>query len=192
MRISDWSSDVCSSDLDVASLNSVVTNFSVQQTQQPGTVFVNIRGVTMQRFQEPSVAIVVDGVQLVSQYQIQQAFDDVEQIEVLRGPQGSLYGRNAIGGAINITAAQPTNDYQGKLEAGYAQGDSWTISGRLSGPIIDDKLLFVASAAYANSDGRIHNVFLDKTVDGEERINLRGKLRFIPAPNLTEIGRAHV
>src|SRR3546814_10944938 len=56
---------------------------------------------------------------------------------------------------------------------------------RLSGPIIDDKLLFVASAAYANSDGRIHNVFLDKTVDGEERINLRGKLRFIPAPNLT-------
>src|SRR3546814_20765328 len=45
--------------------------------------------------------------------------------------------------------------------------------------------LFVASAAYANSDGRIHNVFLDKTVDGEERINLRGKLRFIPAPNLT-------
>src|SRR3546814_6084973 len=83
-------------------------------------------------------------------------------------------------------------DYQGKLEAGYAQGDSWTISGRLSGPIIDDKLLFVASAAYANSDGRIHNVFLDKTVDGEERINLRGKLRFIPAPNLTEIGRAHV
>src|SRR3546814_4545923 len=105
MRISDWSSDVCSSDL-------------------------------------------------------------VEQIEVLRGPQGSLYGRNAIGGAINITTAQPTNDYQGKLEAGYAQGDSWTISGRLSGPIIDDKLLFVASAAYANSDGRIHNVFLDKTVDG--------------------------
>src|SRR3546814_2765300 len=132
MRISDWSSDVCSSDLDVASLNSVVTNFSVQQTQQPGTVFVNIRGVTMQRFQEPSVAIVVDGVQLVSQYQIQQAFDDVEQIEVLRGPQGSLYGRNAIGGAINITTAQPTNDYQGKLEAGYAQGDSWTISGRRS------------------------------------------------------------
>src|SRR3546814_17345991 len=99
----------------------------------------------MQRFQEPSVAIVVDGVQLVSQYQIQQAFDDVEQIEVLRGPQGSLYGRNAIGGAINITTAQPTNDYQGKLEAGYAQGDSWTISGRLSGPIIDEKLLFVRS-----------------------------------------------
>src|SRR3546814_6028548 len=105
MRSSDWSSDVCSSDL-------------------PGTVFVNIRGVTMRRFQEPSVAIVVDGVQLVSQYQIQQAFDDVEQIEVLRGPQGSLYGRNAIGGATNITTAQPTNDYQGTLEAGYAQGDS--------------------------------------------------------------------
>ncbi len=79
-----------------------VPNLSIVEAQQPGVSFITIRGVGQVRNGEAPVAVVIDGVQLFSANQITQDLFDIERIEVLRGPQGAVYGRNAIGGAINI------------------------------------------------------------------------------------------
>jgi outer membrane receptor for monomeric catechols len=97
-----------------------VPNVSIVEAQQPGVALINIRGVGQARNGEPPVAMIVDGVELSNSYQITQELFDVERIEVLKGPQGAVYGRNAVGGAINIVTKQPTNDFTGFVETGAA------------------------------------------------------------------------
>ena len=83
-------------------------NMSLVQTQNQGTSFVTVRGISQARNSEPSVAVLIDGVLMVNPSQFNQELVDIESIQVLKGPQGALYGRNAIGGAIiiNTRAAQ--------------------------------------------------------------------------------------
>ena len=77
-------------------------NVTLVETQNAGNAFINVRGVSQARNSEMSVAVLVDGVLMPNPAQFTQQLIDVQQIEVLRGPQGALYGRNAIGGAITI------------------------------------------------------------------------------------------
>jgi iron complex outermembrane receptor protein len=170
---------------DLGDLNQSLPNFDLRETQQPGTAFISMRGVAMQRFQEPSVAIVVDGVQLTSPYQILQSLYDVQQIEVLRGPQGSLYGRNAIGGAINITTRQPGNQLEALVRAGYAEGDTWTIEGRVAGPMVEDKVHYSLLGVYRDKGGLIDNVVTGDKADFEELSYIRAGLYFELSPVLT-------
>ncbi|WP_202899765.1 TonB-dependent receptor plug domain-containing protein [Kordiimonas gwangyangensis] len=81
----------------------LTTNLTLIETQNAGNAFVVLRGITQNRNSEPSVAVVIDGVQQVNPAQFNQELFDIQQIEVLKGPQGAIYGRNAIGGAIVIT-----------------------------------------------------------------------------------------
>lgn len=85
-------------------------NVNLVETQNAGNAFVVIRGISQNRNSEPSVAVIVDGVQQVNPAQFNQDLFDIAQIEVLKGPQGGLYGRNAIGGAIIITTKAPTTN----------------------------------------------------------------------------------
>ena len=78
-------------------------NVNLVETQNAGNAFIVIRGITQARNSEPSVAVVVDGVQQVNPAQFNQDLFDIEQIEVLKGPQGGLYGRNAIGGRSHLS-----------------------------------------------------------------------------------------
>src|SRR5262249_33526792 len=84
-----------------------------------------------------------------------QALFDVERIEVLKGPQGAMYGRNAIGGAINITSRQPTNRFQAMVQAGVGSDSDYTAGGMLSGPIVPDKLLFRLATDYRDFAGDV-------------------------------------
>ena len=153
-----------------------VPNFSIVEAQQPGVAAINIRGVGQVRNGEPPVAVIVDGVQLSSAYQITQDLFDVERIEVIKGPQGASYGRNAIGGAINIITRRPTNTFEGWAQLGYATGDAFSLSGAVSGPIVEDRLLFRVSGSVRDADGDISNVTLGRPVNFEETVNLRGQL----------------
>src|ERR1700691_667938 len=83
----------------------MVPNMTLVETQNVGNSFVTIRGISQARNSEPSVAVLVDGVMETNPYEFDQKLYDIRQIEVLKGPQGALYGRDAIGGAIIITTA---------------------------------------------------------------------------------------
>jgi len=166
-------------------VTNLMPNISLVDSQDAGTVAINIRGIGQVRNGEAPVALVIDGVQMTSTDMIKQALLDLDQIEVLKGPQGALYGRNAIGGAINITTKRPTNELQGRVSVDYANGDDRRLSGTLSGAIVPDVLLFRIAGDYRKFDGVFHNVTLNRKVDFAEDLNLRGRLIFTPTERLT-------
>ncbi len=157
----------------------------VESSQSPGIALISIRGVGQQYQGEAPVAVVVDGVQVISVSAINQGLTDVERIEVLRGPQGALYGRNAIGGAINITTQEPSNEFEGAVRVGYANGNDEMVEGVVSGPIVADRLLFRLSGHYNDFDGTIENQITGKNVNALETGYLRLRLLARPTDDLT-------
>lgn len=155
---------------------SATPNISINQSQSAGVSFITVRGVSQVRNGESPVAVVVDGVQQVTSRQLTQDLFDLERIEVLRGPQGALYGRNAIGGAIVITTKAPSSEFEGSGTVGYGRGEDYRVRGSVSGPLAGDSLRFRLAGSYRNLDGYYNNLYLDKKVDGVEDLNLRGQL----------------
>ena len=102
----------------------MVPNMTLVETQNAGNAFVVIRGISQARNSEPSVAVQVDGVLETNPAEFNQELYDIKQIEVLKGPQGALYGRNAIGGAIIITTKDPSDEFEANVKAGYGNEDS--------------------------------------------------------------------
>jgi iron complex outermembrane receptor protein len=101
---------------------------------------VTVRGIGMNNFNannNPSVGIYLDEVFLASPAMINLSMLDVGRIEVLKGPQGTLYGRNATGGAINIVSAKPTREMEGFVSISAAEYDSQKLEAAISGPLTD-------------------------------------------------------
>lgn len=169
----------------IEKLNTLVPSFSQVPEQDPGTNVITIRGITQVRFGEPPVALVIDGVQASSPDQGTQELMDIERIEVLKGPQGSTYGRNAIGGAINIITKTPTNDVENQASVEGGQGGYFRAFAGSSGPIIPDTLLYRFSASYTNFGGRIWNETLGRDVDNYHSVSLHGRLIWRPTSQLS-------
>jgi iron complex outermembrane receptor protein len=159
-------------------------NVNLVETQNAGNAFVIIRGITQNRNSEPSVAVIVDGVQQVNPAQFNQDLFDIAQIEVLKGPQGGLYGRNAIGGAIIITTKQPTDEFAGNVTAGVDNGFGYFVRGGVSGPLADGVKFRVAGSWY-DTDGFIPNTFLGQDADPVQDFSLRGNLLIEASDRLT-------
>ncbi len=153
--------------------------------QDSGTNFITIRGVSQVRNGEPPVAVVIDDVLQVNGRSFDQPLFDLEAIEILRGPQGALYGRNATGGAIIIRTKAPTDELEGYGRFTNGSGDEFQVEGSVSGPIIEDKLLGRLSARYLNRDGVLQNTVLDEPVDYREDFAIRGHLKFLASERLT-------
>ena len=162
----------------------LTSNVNLIETQNAGNAFIVIRGITQARNSEPSVAVIVDGVQQVNPAQFNQELFDIEQIEVLKGPQGAIYGRNAIGGAIVIRTRQPSDHFEGQVRAGVDNGFGYWLRGSVSGPIGDDVRFRLAGSWY-DTDGFIRNTFLNEDADPVEDLALRGTLLWNPSPNFT-------
>ncbi len=164
----------------------LVPNAQIFADQQPGVQTVTIRGISQSRGadSEQGFAFVVDGVTSPTIFSLTQDLYDIERIEILKGPQGALYGRNAIGGAINVITQQPTNDFQLGVNAGYAQGNEIRLGGRVSGALVPDRVLFRIAGSYTDFDGQIENVFLNRKVDFQREFSLRGQLELIPTDSL--------
>jgi iron complex outermembrane receptor protein len=106
---------------------------------------------------------------------------DVERIEVLRGPQGTLYGRNTEAGVVNIVTKKPGNQWEGKASAGYGNYNSQNYRASLGGPLIQDKLFFRVSGNYFLSDGYFDNRFTgNDECDDRDDLNSRALLRWTP------------
>lgn len=154
----------------------LIPNFFLVETQNQSFTFINIRGITQMRNTDPSVAVVVDGVLSTTPISLSQELFDIQQIEVYKGPQGALYGRNAMAGAINITTKRPSNELEGFIRAGAGNGSAYKFQGAVSGPLIENSLFGRISASYYDSDGVRDNVALDKNADPKEDFSVRGRL----------------
>jgi iron complex outermembrane receptor protein len=155
------------------------------ETQNIGFAFVNVRGLSQVRNSEPTVAVVVDGVLQTSGLGFSEELYDVEQVEVLKGPQGALYGRNASGGAINITTRQPTNDFEAFARAGFGNGENKTFTGSLSGALVPDVLMGRVALSLKDAEGWRENITLGRKADSYADRSFRGRLLWRPAPSVS-------
>ena len=160
----------------------MVPNMSLVQTQNAGTSFVTVRGISQARNSEPSVAVLVDGVLESNPAEFNQELFDIKQIEVLKGPQGALYGRSAIGGAILITTQEPSDHFEGNAKVGFGNGSSEDAALAVSGPLDNaNTLKYRASVNYTNTDGFLENTFLNQKADPAR--DYSGRLRLNWQPN---------
>ena len=162
----------------------MVPNMTLVETQNAGNAFVVIRGISQARNSEPSVAVQVDGVLETNPAEFNQELFDIEQIEVLKGPQGALYGRNAIGGAIIINTKDPDDEFEARVKAGYGNENSMRGQAGISGPI-GDTLSYRVSVNYYETDGFLDNEFLDEKADPVEDLSARARFIWEPSDNFT-------
>lgn len=160
----------------------MVPNMTLVETQNVGNAFVTVRGISQARNSESSVAVLVDGVLESNPYEFNQELVDVTHIEVLKGPQGALYGRDAIAGAIIINTADPSDHFEGSARAGVGNGVSEKAQVALSGPLNSDGTLrFRASVNYYNTDGFLENSYLNTKADPDRDYTARMRLLWRPS-----------
>jgi iron complex outermembrane receptor protein len=123
-----------------------------------GRNVTSIRGIATTSY-DPTVATYIDGVNQFSLDTYVSQLLDIERIEVLRGPQGTLYGRNAMGGVINIITKQPDNKTRGFIELNYGSYGQQRYSAGLRTPLVKDRLFLGISALYGQQDGFYRNAF---------------------------------
>jgi iron complex outermembrane receptor protein len=133
---------------------------------------------------EPNVAVYIDGVYQPESIGTMFELSNVERVEVLKGPQGTLFGRNATGGAISIITRRPTFDWTGSLEGTYGSFNYYKVSGDVSGPIIHDVLAFSLAATNFGDGGYVRNLYLNEDTGHYDGTAVRGKLLYQATPTL--------
>ena len=147
---------------------------------------VYIRGIGQNDFTpviDPGVGIYVDGVYLGRSVGAVLDIVDVDRVEVLRGPQGTLFGRNTIGGAISLSSKKPDREFGGKVDVKYGTDDRFNVRGSVNIPL-GDKLFARLSAATFMQDGYVTRVVDGKDLGDQDVVALRGALRWLPTNNL--------
>ncbi|PVX31540.1 TonB-dependent receptor [Sphingomonas pokkalii] len=168
-------------------LGKVAPSLTIRPAEHPVNSNVSLRGVGTFAFGigvESSVAVTVDGVPLAFQARAFTDLPDVAMIEVLRGPQSTLYGKAASAGLIKIMTTQPTNDFHVKANTVVTDDKEYGGNFSVTGPI-NEKLGYVFSASYSNWDGNVKNLFNGKQVNGRENASARGKLKWKATPDVT-------
>jgi len=162
---------------DAGDLASAVPNVSVGDQFGVNRTFIRGIGLTsIDLGADGAVAFLQNGA-IISRPAAQlSGFYDVQQIEVLRGPQGTTYGRGATGGVINIVTARPTPDFDGFARATYGNYDARTLEGALGGPIAGESLMFRVAGKYEKRDGYGTNLFTGNPVDNRDAYAIRGSL----------------
>ncbi|WP_235901222.1 TonB-dependent receptor [Pontixanthobacter aquaemixtae] len=173
---------------DVQSLTYSAPNVSLDQIgTSRGTANFSIRGLGINSSIpsiDPTVGVFVDGVYLGFNGGVVFDLFDLDSVEILRGPQGVLFGRNVTGGAVLINTGNPTEEFQGKFRAavdgpfvdGGRGGANYTVSGVVSGPIVEDTLLFKLGAYYNKDEGYFTNLFDNTNHGAAETKIFRGAL----------------
>ena len=158
----------------------------VADTAEVGDSQVNIRGINSARDAESAFAFVLDGVVIPNPAAFNREFTDLSQIEILKGPQGAIYGRNAEAGAIVVTTTPPSDQPDASVKTGVGQyGDFYNLS-TVAGPIIKDELFGRVSIDYRNFHGFDTNSFLNnKSVDNNTAADFDGRLVFKPTVDWT-------
>lgn len=133
-----------------------------------------------------NVAIYIDGVYQAAQSTLFMDFNNIQQIEVLKGPQGTLFGRNATGGAITIKTLDPGFEPEARLGASYGRFDDVKLTGYVNLPL-SDKIAVNVAGLYRNMDGYITNIFDGKKIPGPNNVAFTGKILLQPTENFRVI-----
>jgi iron complex outermembrane receptor protein len=168
-------------------LGKVAPSLTIRPAEHPVNANVSLRGVGTFAFGigvEPSVAVTVDGAALAFQARAFTDLPDVAQIEVLRGPQSTLYGKAASAGLIKIMTVQPTDEFHLRANTLATTDSEYGGNFSVTGPF-SDTLGYVLSVGYTNWGGNVRNLVTDKKANGRETLNTRGKIRWKATPDLT-------
>lgn len=161
-------------------LTRVAPSLTISEGNNSNNSTINLRGIGTVAFSvaiEPSVSVIVDDVAVVQQAQAFSNLADIQSIEVLRGPQGTLFGKNASAGVINISTKGPSEELEVQAIASLTTDDEIRVNGSLSGPI-GDSLGFRLNGYYVDREGHINNLTTGNGLNGEEAWGVRGKLAF--------------
>jgi len=157
------------------------------QSETAGAV-VRIRGIGTTGDNpglESAVAIFIDGVYRNRTNTGLTELGAVERIEVLRGPQGTLFGRNASAGLISVTTKRPTFDFEGYASASYGNYDAVRLEGGLSGPLVENKLAARVDGVYFKRDGFMEDKVTGEDYNDRDRYLIRSQLEALPSEDLT-------
>ena len=166
----------------IQSFTSQISNVTFNQAQQPGVNFLTVRGISQIRNGESPVAVVIDGMTLPDASAMNMSLYDIELLEFVKGPQGTLYGKNAIAGAINITTKEPTNINKTKATLSTGNGGLFGAGLSSSGAFVKNKFYYSVTGRYETFDGLINNTFLNQKVDFSKEYNVRAKLKYRFSP----------
>ena len=162
----------------IEGLQALVPSVSFRKGNTTRNSAITIRGVGTISFSvaaEPSVSTVVDGVVLGRSGQAFVDLYDLDRIEVLRGPQGTLFGKNASAGVVNITTKRPSDEFEGSFEATLFQDNEYRLKTSVTGPL-NDNVSGSLTVLKSQFDGYINNVYNNQTVSGYDKEGVRAML----------------
>lgn len=163
-----------------------VPNLTFSKTNFTG-YNIQIRGIGTQAISvttDPAVAIAFNNIPFIRNHFFEQEFFDVSHVEVLRGPQGTLYGRNAPAGVVNIVSAEPTDEYQAMFSVDVGNYDERRLEAMANLPIVGDKLGLRIAGEWTSRDGYAFNDETKHAIDGRNLWSGRATLQFKPFEGL--------
>ena len=165
-------------------LSGTMPNVTIAENATQDSVTIRAIGSGANQGFEQSVGTFIDGIYFGRGRSSRSPFLDVERVEVLKGPQGVLFGKNTIAGALNITTRRPTAEFESYVEGEYFEGDdSFAVTGVISGPLSDTVAGRVV-ARYMSADGYVNNVQPGQADHEIDSYVLRGSLMFEPSDRL--------
>ncbi len=159
-----------------------VPNMSFTKTNFSG-YSIQLRGIGTQAISvttDPAVAVAFNDIPFIRNHFFEQEFYDVSQVEVLRGPQGTLYGRNATAGVVNLISAKPTDQFEAMASADIGNYGNRRFEGMINLPIVGDKLDIRLAGEWTKRDGYTEDTTLNTSVDGRDLWSGRATIAFNP------------
>lgn len=175
----------------VRDMSGLVPNFVFGQGNNEATSDISIRGIYShvppgQVGFDQGVSVYVDGVYMGKQFASNADLGQTERVEVLRGPQGTLWGKNTVAGAVNIVTRKPGNELEGGVSVELGNRSLVHVKSNVNVPLVEDRLAFRASVGHRTRGGFITNTFLDDDDVGSSEITSgRTQLRFTPGEKTT-------
>lgn len=165
-----------------------IPNLVYPSSREGGGADISIRGVFQQAQPlqigfDNGYGVYLDGVYMGKHFSVNQDLGAIERVEVLRGPQGTLFGKNTIAGALNIVSKRPDNDFSGEVTAEIGNYDLRRLRASVNVPVVEDKLAFRLAVSGTERDGYVRNKTLGVDLANIDDFNGRLLVGYTPTPN---------
>ncbi|CAE7189941.1 asnB [Symbiodinium microadriaticum] len=160
----------------MSNLANYTPNVNIVPSNAGGTIRVRGLGSMANDGFEQSVGFYIDDIYYARTAYIPQGFLDLDRVEVLRGPQGTLFGKNTVAGAVNIHTSNPSHDWEVQADVGFGTDEAETQTLVVNVPLLEDTLAFRLAGTNQQRDGYVFNTFRELSESATDKINIRGKV----------------